>query len=321
MNTSKTKKLNIKKRYILLILLVAAVVGTGVYLANLNKMITETTEKIYEELERGPVSEKREEPPVEEEDPISIALLGIDSQSGDRGRTDTIVIITINPVEESMYMFNIPRDTRTEIVGRGIQDKINHAHAFGGTDMAIDTIENFLDIPIDYYAKVNMEGFVSIIDIFDGVTVEVDMPFNYSGRSFETGPMHMDGKTALAYSRMRKQDPRGDFGRNDRQQEVIKGLIREAASVRTITRIDDILEELVLYSRTNMQRENMNSILMKYTNAAKNQHTLRLEGKGQMINRIYYYIVTEEERERVSHILKEHLQLHSPSDEDPIVSH
>lgn len=303
-----THKRNIKKRHIALIILLVMVAGAGIYLAHLNQSLNETTEKIYEELERGIRSEKREMP-VTEEDAISIALLGIDAKEGERGRSDTIVIITLNPEEESMYMFNIPRDTRTEIVGRGVLDKINHAHAFGGIDMAINTIENFLDIPIDYYAKVNMAGFVSIIDIFGGITVEVDRAFEYGGKRFEVGPMHMDGKTALAYSRMRMQDPRGDQGRNERQQQVIRSLIQEAASFKTITRVDSILEELVLYSKTNLQRQHMNTLFKRYSSATKNQKTLTIEGRGESIQGIYYFIVPEEERNRVSQILKDHLDL------------
>lgn len=310
LNKYSRPKRKVKKRYIALALILVLVASAGIYLAYINKTITATMDDIYEELDRGEKSDKRDEP-IGDTDPISIALLGIDAEQGDSGRTDTIVIITLNPEEESMYMFNIPRDTRTEIVGRGIQDKINHAHAFGGTDMAIDTIENFLDIPIDYYAKVNLEGFVSIIDIFGGVTVDVEFPFTEKRHQFTAGTMHMDGEKALAYARMRKQDPRGDFGRNDRQQQVIQALISEASSVRTITRIDDILEELVVYSRSNVQRQQMNNLLKNYLGATKNQETLKLEGKGQSINGIYYYVVEDQERQRVSGLLKSHLDLNS----------
>ncbi|MFP3489657.1 LCP family protein, partial [Staphylococcus sp. SIMBA_130] len=90
---------------------------------------------------------------------ISILLMGVDERENDQGRSDTMIMITVNPNDNSMMMFNIPRDTRTEIIGRGTVEKMNHAYAYGGVEMAMDTVENFLDVPIDYYFKVNMEAF------------------------------------------------------------------------------------------------------------------------------------------------------------------
>src|SRR5699024_6950127 len=81
---------------------------------------------------------------------INALLLGIDQEDSDRGRSDTIILLSINPKTESMIMFSIPRDTYVEMPGRGM-DKINHAYAFGGVDLAIETVENTFDIPIHTY--------------------------------------------------------------------------------------------------------------------------------------------------------------------------
>ncbi|MDQ0338513.1 LCP family protein required for cell wall assembly [Caldalkalibacillus uzonensis] len=298
------------KKVIIIIISViaAAVLGVGIYGYSLYSSLNKTTENIYEPLERGETSKLREKKP-DEDDPISILLLGVDARPGERGRTDTIMVMTINPQQKNAYLLSIPRDTRTEIIGRGVQDKINHAYAFGGIDMTIDTVENFLDIPIDYYALVNMEGFVSIIDILGGVTVDVTQNFDYDGHSFREGEMTMDGQAALAYSRMRKQDPRGDFGRNDRQRQIIKALISEAASVKTLWKVDDIMEVIEDNVRTNKDQEDINRLSKHYLDAARNLESLTLSGQGQTINGVYYFIVDDTERQRIQSILKDHMQL------------
>ena len=118
------------------------------------------------------ISDRREEViSIKNQDPFSVLVLGVDEQKDDIGRSDSMIIITVNPNVESIKMLSIPRDTRTEIVGNGTEEKINHAYARGGVEMAIATVENFLDLPIDYYVKVNMDGFKEIIDALDGVTV------------------------------------------------------------------------------------------------------------------------------------------------------
>lgn len=304
--TKKTKIIVIS-----LSILFLAIVAVGYYAYDLNQDINETVEKIYEPLERGEISQKRTEPLniKETHQPISILLLGVDQRPGDRGRSDTIVVLTINPEDKSMYMFNIPRDTRTRIVGKGFDDKINHAYAFGGVNMALETVENFLDIPIDYYAQVNLEGFVSIIDIIGGVSIDVKQDFDYEGHSFRMGTTQMDGETALKYSRMRYQDPKGDLGRNERQQQIIKALMKKAASVQTITKVDEILGEVSSHVRTNLKKEDMDHLRKNYLEATKNHQSLHIQGGGQKINGVYYYVVPEDERQRVSNTLKEHLKL------------
>src|SRR5690606_27392907 len=132
------------------------------------------------------------------------------------------IVLTVNPNKESIQMVSIPRDTRTEIIGKGFEDKINHAYAFGGMEMAIDTVENFLDIPIDYYVQVNMEGFKDLIDAVGGVTVENDLAFTQDGYHFPEGTITLYGDEALAFVRMRKNDPRGEFGRQLRQRQIIE---------------------------------------------------------------------------------------------------
>src|SRR5690606_15649276 len=125
-------------------------------------------------IERTPEVKRPAELELTKRDPFSVLMLGVDERAGDKGRSDTMIVITVNSEKNSMEMLSIPRDTRLEIVGKGIDDKINHAYAFGGVEMAMNTVEKFLDIPIDYYIKVNMEGFKDIVDTVGGVSVNND---------------------------------------------------------------------------------------------------------------------------------------------------
>lgn len=141
-------------------------------------------------------------------------------------------------------MLSIPRDTYTKIVGYGTSDKLNHAYAFGGTKMAMASVENLLDIPIDYVTEVNMEGFKDIVDAVGGITVTNMLTFKEDGYSFPKGKIKLDGEHALSFVRMRKEDPNGDFGRQERQKQLIQGILKEGASVSSLWQYKDIFNAL-----------------------------------------------------------------------------
>ncbi|WP_416729798.1 LCP family protein [Fictibacillus sp. JL2B1089] len=240
--------------------------------------------------------------------PISILLLGVDERKGDSGRSDTMIVASVNPNTEKMFMFSIPRDTRTEIIGKGYDDKINHAYAFGGTQMALDTVENFLDTPIDYYVKVNMESFRDIVDAVGGVEVNNPRAFEYEGNSFPVGVQELNGKEALSYSRMRYEDPKGDLGRNDRQRQVITSIIDKGARVSSITKFDNILSILGENVKTNMTFDEMKNIQKNYKNARNQIESTEIKSSGKKIDGVYYGIVDDTERTRIQTLLKETLE-------------
>ena len=245
---------------------------------------------------------------LSKKEPFSVLLLGVDEREGDSGRSDTMIVLTVNPQAESVKMLSIPRDTRTEIVGHGTVDKINHAYAFGGTEMTIDTVEAFLDIPIDYFVEINMEGFEDIVDALDGVTVNNTLDFTYGGVHFAKGEITLNGEEALLYSRMRKQDPNGDFGRQARQRQVIEAIIKKGATISSLTNYGDIFDALGKNIETNLSFKDMSSLLKNYRTAASNIEDLTIEGSGQKIGGIYYYVVPDAEKERIQSELDGHLQ-------------
>ncbi|MDG5789292.1 LCP family protein [Evansella sp. AB-P1] len=285
---------------------ILAIGGYGYYMY---KNVESTVNSMHQTIDRQKSEKRPIEVDFQEKDPLSFLLLGIDARSSDSGRTDTIMVITVNPEDKSMKQLSIPRDTYTEIVGRGFQDKINHAYAFGGPEMTINTVENFLNIPIDYFVSVNMEGFKEIVDAVGGVTVDNAFAFRQSGYNFDEGEINLDGDQALAYSRMRKQDSRGDFGRNDRQRQVVNAIIEEGAQISSITRTGPILQSLGNNVTTNLTFDEMISVMSNYSEARRSVDTLSLSGSGGFIDRIWYYFIDENERLRVSEELRDHLNL------------
>ncbi|WP_256758977.1 LCP family protein [Cohnella sp. WQ 127256] len=238
-------------------------------------------------------------PNLSEEDPFSILLLGVDERAGDRGRSDTMILMTIEPKKGEVVAISIPRDTRTLMPNSGKYDKINHSYAFGGSSLAVEAVEHLFGVPISYYMKTNMEGLVNIVDTLDGVDVVNQRAFEYEGRSFPLGAQHLDGEEALAYSRMRKEDPQGDFGRTQRQRQVLSSAVDQVISVNSITKLPRLLSHLSDYVRTNLTSKDMINLAIKYRPVIHNIETLYLEGKGKMINGIYYYTVTPAERQRI----------------------
>ncbi|UCZ52961.1 LCP family protein [Bacillus shivajii] len=287
--------------------LILAVAG---YAYHLYSSVQSTVDdQMHVSIEREKSAKRAIEVDVEAKEPLAFLLLGVDTSNVESGRSDTIMVITVNPEDESMKMLSIPRDTRTEIIGRGFDDKINHAYAFGGPEMAMDTVENYLDIPIDYFMAVNMDGFQDIVDALGGVTVDNPFSFTQSGHRFDEGEIFLEGEEALAYARMRRQDSRGDLGRNDRQRQIMTAIIDEGAHLSSVTRAQSILDAMGNNIATNLTFEQMMKIQSNYRSARHSMTTLEIDGHGDRINNIWYYIVPEEERQRVSGKLQAHLDL------------
>ncbi|MET3655490.1 LCP family glycopolymer transferase [Sporosarcina psychrophila] len=287
--------------------LILAVVVYGIVVF---KGLTDTAKEIHEPIDRE-LSEKREEPVAFiKKEPFSVLVLGVDEREGDKGRSDTMIVLTVNPALKSSKMVSIPRDTYTEMVGKGVQDKINHAYAFGGIEMSMDSIEGLLDIPIDYVVQVNMESFKDIVDAVGGIKVTNPLDFKVGTYTFPKGEITLDGEKALSFVRMRYEDPRGDFGRQDRQKQVIQAVMREGASLNSLVNFKSIFGAIGKNVRTNMTFDEMIDVQSKYRDAFGKVDQLYIkEGQGKMMNGVWYYMMNDQELESIKVELKEHLKL------------
>jgi polyisoprenyl-teichoic acid--peptidoglycan teichoic acid transferase len=304
--TKKKKKSWVK---ILITIFLVLFVAVGAYAYTVYNSLTKAVDTMHTPIDRDKSEKRQEDVALKEAQPFSVLLLGVDEREGDKGRSDSIIVLTVNPNTNSVKMLSIPRDTRTEIIGKGKQDKINHAYAFGGVEMSIATVENFLDIPIDYYVEINMDGFKDIVNAVGGVTVQNDLDFSYEGTAFPQGQLTLDGENALKFSRMRYEDPRGDFGRQLRQRQVIKAIIDEGASLNSLTNFSEIFKALGTNVKTDLTFDEMVTIQSKYRSASKEMEQITVAGQGTKIDGVYYLSVPPEEQTRVQDLLKQHLEL------------
>lgn len=294
----------------ILFIATAAVVGVGlkVYFD-----VSHSVKATYESVEREQTESMRtEEVSIEKQEPFSVLLLGIDT--GDLGRTeqgrsDTMMVATVNPEGKQTTIVSIPRDTYVPIVGYGTEDKINHAYAFGGAAMSMDTVESYLQTPIDHYVAINMAGLKELVDAVGGIEIGNDTQFTQDEYTFEHGKITLDGDQALAYSRMRKEDPRGDYGRQERQRTIVIGVVNKLLSLDGITKYQEVLNAMEANMKTDLTFDQMKQLALNYRDAFKTVKTDQMQGEGFMQDGISYQSVSDEERQRVEDELAKQLGL------------
>lgn len=205
-------------------------------------------------------------------DPISILVLGIDDDEEralGSARTDTMMLLTINPKTEVISMVSIPRDTFTQIETDAFtgKDKICIAYTYGGDDASIQAVQDLMNVPINYYLTVDFISFEKVIDALGGV--EIDVPFDihqhYASENYTDGPViiHkgkqvLNGENALVYARMRKVDT--DIERGKRGQEVIQQAVKKASDVGSIAKYNDVVQAIDGHFWTDMPKDTMLAI-------------------------------------------------------------
>ena len=307
-----------KKRHrglkIILFLFVMTAGIIGVYMVSVYSHVSDATNEMYasldnvDNLREGMVS-------LGNKEAISILLLGVDSGDlgrTEQGRTDTMILATINPNTKKTVLMSIPRDTYAEIIGNGSWDKLNHAYAYGGTSMSVNSVQNLFDVPIDYYVTVNMAGIQEIVDAVGGIDIISPLTFEYEGYQFYEGEsVHLDGKTALAFARMRYDDPDGDFGRQLRQRLVIEGIISKAVDPANLLNYREILNSLSSNIQTNFQMDDFFELQgNSYSDALRNIQAESFEGEGNIADDgVWYYYIYEEELNRIQTMLHEELEI------------
>ena len=192
----------------------------------------------------------------------NILLLGVDSNGADADlwvgtRTDTIVLLNIDPKSKSLNAISIPRDSKVYLPkNMGVQ-KINAAHAIGGINMTIKTVEDTLGVRVDRYIMVHDEAVRKIVEALGGVDiyVEKNMHYNdYAGKlhiNLTKGQHHLDADEVIGYLRFR-HDAMGDIGRTQRQQWFLRGLLQDLQKPQTIAKIPQILSVAKQYVKTDM---------------------------------------------------------------------
>lgn len=323
-NTKKVRVVRRKKRklrkwikFVLVSTLIALIglIGYGAYLyIKADSVLSESY--VEDTREKSPLRDAMVDPSI---DNVSVLIMGVDANehrdNAESARTDALMVATFNKDEKSINLVSIPRDSLVYIPYVGYEDKINHAHYFGGTEAAIETVENLLDIPIDYYVKLNFHAFVDVVDALNGITVDVPYELKESNSMDKRDSIHLlpgeqtvDGEEALALARTRKLD--NDIERGKRQQEIMKAVINKATSVNSILNYDDVLEAVGDNMETNMTFSDMKTFITYGTSAGKlsiDTHTL--EGDDYKPGGVYYWALDQIALEETKNMLKDHLDI------------
>ncbi|MFS0783705.1 LCP family protein [Bacillus sp. 1P06AnD] len=316
-----TKRKKSRKKLAIFILtpvLVLLFALTG-YVATLYHKAEQVADKSYEPLDG---TDKSIADISNNVDNMSILFIGVDDSDSrdyqDVTRSDALLLATFNKKQKSVKLLSIPRDSYVYVPDKGDYTKINHAYALGGAQGSIETVEKLLDIPIDYYIRMNFYGLIDIVDSLGGIEVKVPYEMFEKDSTDKSRAIHLkkglqtvNGEEALAFSRTRKQD--NDMERGKRQQQVIEAIVKKAASAQALTKYTDIMESVGKNMKTNLTFSQMKSLVAF---AVKNQglqiDNLQLKGTDSKINGLYYYQLDQENVEEVSHELKTHLDS-SPS--------
>ncbi|MCE4957539.1 LCP family protein [Macrococcoides caseolyticum] len=290
----------------------------GLYVGNAYFKVRDTANNIQHKIEGRNKSDLRDKNvSIADKDAISVALFGVDANAqrlstGDKGRSDSIILMSINPKKNKTVMISVPRDTYSEMVGKGTQEKIAHAYAYGGAKMAVQSVEKLMNVPIDYYATVNMDGMHELIDEVGGIDVKSNATFSANGFNFVNGEtVHLDGDKALAFIRARKGDGAGgDFGRQERQQIVIQGLAHKVVNVQSVTMLDSILKNVEGNVVTDMSFDDLKGLGLSYRSAMDNVKKHQLKGEGTIMeDNLWYFLPNEDQKHEVRDVYVENLNL------------
>ena len=230
-------------------------------------------------------------------DKTTVMIMGVDERVDDVGRSDTLMLATVDPKKRSASLLSIPRDTRVHVPGYGY-DKINVAYSLGGHQLTQDTVEEFLDTPVEHYILIKVPAFKRIIDAIGGVDIDVEKRMYYVDEwdddgglyiDLQPGWQHMDGKTAITYVRYRDED--GDIGRIGRQQKFMQAVMDQALSPGIIPRLPAIIREVMSSVETDLSFRQ----LLELAGALKEAQvgglkTKMIAGRPLYIDEISYWI-------------------------------
>ncbi|WP_414055995.1 LCP family protein [Macrococcus equi] len=254
-------------------------------------------------------------------DHISILFLGIDDsisrrengQKASQARTDAMILATFDRSNKQIRLVSIPRDTLAYIPSVKQYDKITHAHAEGGPESSMQAVENIFNVPVDYYARVNMQAFVDIVDELGGI--EFNVPFDIDeptkldkGRiKVKKGKQLINGDEALALVRSRHVDT--DLGRGKRQMQMIEAIVKKAKDTNSLSKLDDLVEIVGNNAKHNLTFDNITSLASYYTSNDIEFKQMQLKGTNYMYNGVYYYNPVFDHIYKITKLLRKDLQL------------
>lgn len=230
---------------------------------------------------------------------ILFLMMGVDAKDVKKSkgtRTDTLMLFKVNLDDGNVSLLSVPRDTRVPV--RGKEDKINHAHSFGGVDLTMQTMRDFLNLDIDYYVKVDYKAVKEIVNAIGGVYIDVPQKMRYRDPdsnpplniNIDKGPQTLNGDMAHDFLRYRSY-PDGDEGRVKAQQMFMKEMIKQTLQLKNIPKLPKLINTYFDYVETNIPK----TLMLKSVASAnkidlENIVTNTIPGEGKYIGPISYYV-------------------------------
>lgn len=252
-------------------------------------------------------SDKNIDKPLEtNSDSINFLLMGVDSQDSKENsnvRTDTLMVLNVNKSSGQISILSIPRDTKTSIEGRKYQEKINHAHVYGGPDLTLKTVSNLLNLKLDYYVVADYNFVKEFVDLVGGVEIDVPMDMHYEDPvadpplyiDLKEGLQKLDGDESLQYLRFRKGYKDADLGRINAQQTFIKSLIKQTLRPINIIKTPQMYNAYNSYINTNIPLGTIMKYSLKFNKYdLGNMNTQTLPGEAKTVKGISYFVHSEE---------------------------
>ncbi|PHK49807.1 LCP family protein [Staphylococcus edaphicus] len=319
-------------KYFLIFLSLVLVVVPIIFAIILLKSSQGAFESSYNDSDSSRKSNIRDSKVNPSKDPISILFLGIDDNSGrekngqtaDKSRTDAMILSTFNADKKQIRMLSIPRDTISYIPKVGYYDKITHAHAYGGPTASMDSVEATLDVPVDYYVRINMEAFVDAVDELGGIKYDVPYSINEPNTNdtgkikVKKGYQNLNGDEALAVARTRHQD--SDLKRGQRQMDLIKKLFAKAQKTDSFSKLDDVVEIVGKNAKHNLSYDEIKVLATSYLKDSIDIKSSQLEGDDDYLNGVYYYNPDIKNIQSTTNMLRSDLNLPKIKDTDELLN-
>lgn len=252
---------------------------------------------------------------------FTMLLVGIDSRGEEHARSDSMFFAIVNPGKQALALIPITRDIYVEVPGHGME-KMNHAMFYGGVPLLKQTLEGYFGIPIERYVTVDFEGFRRLIDEIGGVEIEVKKRMKYYDPTDGTninlykGMQTLDGKKALDYARYRRSNiarDDTDEERSGRQIELMRAIIEQGKEKFSLLQVFTFFDIASEHIKTDLSKEEIEMLVPIYKGfSAEKIQTTSIAGEGKRLPygnlRLYFYVVDEEEKERIKAYIKEALQ-------------
>lgn len=254
--------------------------------------------------------------------PFSLLLMGVDARPGELvGRSDTLIYTVVRPEDGNVLMVSIPRDSYADIVGKNKKDKITHAYAYGGPEMAVNSVEKLLNAHIDHYASINFEGFEKAVDTLGGIPLPITKDIVNKGADHEKFTIKANkdlysGQEALDYVRYR-EDAGGDVARTERNRVFLESLIHKASSMNEWDKVPDLLDIVGQNFRTDLTPSSLTDLAKQFLQTDHRIQSYTLKGTGARMGKdnLWYMVLDQKDLANVRQTIAAWLNPDTPASE------